>query len=423
MNNKEMVDPLIRTLTQIKGHIDSHGGSDENVEFFDMYLETRKDILDRYGLPEISEFTKILDFKDSPTESEIEQMLENLAAARRCFTLSPENYDIQVIEDYIQNYKDPNDLFSHLEITPHPYMFFVYLNILNERKDTVRSGLEAMRLADEPNILNLLTNLLLYEDNSDQKEDIIRFLMGSGVKYLDEYLLRDHDSDGGRAELTNKLVQFWYLISDHHRFSDHEELFKNIANLLMNHLCLVVNKQPFRIIECEFYYFDELRHRDPYVHRANEQQHAGNWYYTGAGLDITFGNIERKSFGGILIRGLKRLEKNQTYISGPSNVLKEVFNNIGSVLHSGRGLFLQELISKTEVLMVPIQTTRIGLLQKEIDRRNFKEKPYRFIVELNIQHKFKDKRKVVNELISKGAISENEAHDIMGYRVRSKLSD
>lgn len=88
--------------------------------------------------------------------------------------------------------------------------------------------------------------------------------------------------------------------------------FRNIAKLLLNQTSLVVNKQPHRLVEIEFYYHDRS-HKDPFTHCHPEQLSHSQWYFhrqgktyrsgTYKGVDITFGN--RESFGGILIRSIE----------------------------------------------------------------------------------------------------------------------
>ena len=195
--------------------------------------------------------------------------------------------------------------------------------------------------------------------------------------------------------------------------------FDALANNLMNNLCLVVGTKRYRIIELEVYYYDEGNHPDPYVHRDDKQLDTGNWYFNGMGIDITIGDREKKIYGGILIRGVRTLGNDPRYVSGPSNVLKEIFSNLGSIESGDRGICISD-ISEGEIEVKkkePIKTTRIGLTKKT-DDNNYIEKKYRYIAEVNFPHKFKDKEKVVKQLLAEGAIEPDDAYKIMGYKIK-----
>jgi len=211
---------------------------------------------------------------------------------------------------------------------------------------------------------------------------------------------------------------FKYCLHGALEFETLDDKFSTLTRYIMNYLCLVVSGQRYKITELEIYYFDKDKHPDPYVHCSEEQLSVGKWYFNGAGLDITFGDDRKKIYGGFLIRGIMNLESKE-YISGPSNVLKEIFFNIGDIFTGDRGICLRELDPEVvqAIEMKPIQTTRIGLTKKHDDTENYAEKNYRYIIDLNLQHKFKDKEKVVRQLLTDNKITKEQAKEIMGYNI------
>jgi hypothetical protein len=248
---------------------------------------------------------------------------------------------------------------------------------------------------------------------------MLEYLSNKGIKYLDNYISA-FQLDGKEKDIKQSLLaEFWRVINGGFEFKTLEEKFSTLAHYLMNNLCLVVADQSYRIIELEIYYHDSKKHPDPYVHCDKKQLDAGKWYFNGAGLDITFGDYEKKIYGGILIRGIRKLGENPYYISGPSNVLKEIFSNIGDIFSCKGSIYLRELNQDIfqAIETEPIQAVRIGLKKKEEDVENYAEKKYRYLVELNLQHKFKDKEKVVRQLLADNKITKEKAKEIMGYNI------
>lgn len=244
-----------------------------------------------------------------------------------------------------------------------------------------------------------------------------------GQTILVKSLTADQDTDAFKGndmdEETEQtpLAKFWQALNGGFEFETLDEKFSSLAESLMNNLYLVVADQNYKIIELEIYYHDKFNHPDPYVHCAAEQLFAGNWYFHGAGLDITFGDSEKEIYGGILIRGIMKLGENPSYISGPLNVLKEIFSNIGNIINGKGGICLRNLNQELIPVIKPNQSARIGLTKKRDDTENYAEKKYRYLTELKLQHKFKDKAKVIRQLLAENKINKDDAKDALSYNI------
>jgi 3-methyladenine DNA glycosylase Mpg len=100
--------------------------------------------------------------------------------------------------------------------------------------------------------------------------------------------------------------------------------FRQIADLILNRTTLQVGGHPHRFTEIEFY-FNGARHLDTFTHGDSMQEEGGKWYFhrtggeyrggTYKGLDIAFGRKDAP--GGILIRGIERLDGDHALLDGP----------------------------------------------------------------------------------------------------------
>src|SRR5205085_8136028 len=82
--------------------------------------------------------------------------------------------------------------------------------------------------------------------------------------------------------MSTYIDQFWNELTHKKSSINHEEWFTSLANILMNHLHLVVGNNTYRITECEFYYMD-YDHQDGFVHCGDEQMTAGKLYLNKVG--------------------------------------------------------------------------------------------------------------------------------------------
>lgn len=214
--------------------------------------------------------------------------------------------------------------------------------------------------------------------------------------------------------MPNKLNSFWKELNREGKYANEKEWFSAIAYRLMNDLCLNVGKNRYRITECEFYYSD-IDHADPYIHGEPQQMTTGHLYFNKAGgIDITFGKEAYPAWGGILIRGIRNLDSNE-YINQITKIVSEVFVALGNIVEEKGCIYLSEKEEGKFTVEEPIQSTRVGIRNREGDNENYFEKPYRFIVELVPEHKFKEKEKVIRNLLLENKITHEQAKKILSY--------
>jgi hypothetical protein len=178
--------------------------------------------------------------------------------------------------------------------------------------------------------------------------------------------------------------------------------FTSIAERLLNGSRLLVGRQPYRLVEIEFYYWSPT-HPDPFTHRDPIQFDIGHWYfhrtrgvYRGGsfkGLDLTFGHGDAS--GGILIRGLETPDG--TLIDGPSLCVDHLLNateaatvaeldrasNKRLAWEKGNPLVLEEIDPGEERPL--LRSPRVGLMLKKVaartDSTRFVMRPYRYLSE------------------------------------------
>ncbi len=404
-------------LAKIQLYIDSHGGNEKNGALCDDHLARGLKILHHFGLPTTDEYVELLFVYKMPTDADLNNTIRKLIIAAQVHLSAPIKTDVQILEEAVKEDKPYDVVFGELGITDHIYSQFVYHHILRTKRDSPAAVLEALRKADTPRTMNLLGIVALAKALGEDEKKMMEELYGMGIKYLNEYLAAYRVEDEKSKHHFSQLNEFLNDLMGGYEFKSLDEKFGTLTHYLMNYLYLSVGAKAYRIIELEIYYHDPVNHPDPYVHKAPEQLSVGRWYYNGMGVDITFGDLERGIYGGILIRGIRTIENSPRYISGTINVLREIFNNLGDITEGDYGFFIREMEDGIVKEEEPTRSTRIGLTKKKDDTDNYAEKDYRYLVEVNLLHKFKDKEKVVRKLLSIGKIKSDDAKEIMGYNI------
>lgn len=103
---------------------------------------------------------------------------------------------------------------------------------------------------------------------------------------------------------------------------DISEYFKGIADLLMNKFVISKGKDKYEIIEVEFYFFAP-NHPDVITYPRNCK--AGQWFFHQSGVDLTF-ETTNNQFGGILIRGLRKIGGDCEQIFGPLKCVEKLWD-------------------------------------------------------------------------------------------------
>lgn len=210
-------------------------------------------------------------------------------------------------------------------------------------------------------------------------------------------------------------MQFLNVIVDSKKA---ESVFEGIAQKLFFEYELVVGESKYDFCEIEFYYY-ATGHEDLYVHKNERQLSSGEWYFHGSGIDITFGK-EPDTYGGILIRGLKKQGEKDTFISGPLNVAKEIFKQFGSIENHVISIGIKERDQKRSTnnkkgIEDFAASTRINLPKKNNDG-GFIESKYRFLTHINSKHRFVEKE-IVAENMRKTGKEIDTINDLFDYKI------
>ena len=182
-------------------------------------------------------------------------------------------------------------------------------------------------------------------------------------------------------------------LSNQSNIYDH---FNSFAKELINGSQLVVNEDLFRIIEVEFYLYNDSV-KDVFTHCSEYQAQLGKWYFhrignsfkngSFKGLDITFGG--EGSYGGILIRSLQR--NDGSVINGPSLVVDEILKSTNSSIKDLDDSLSDFCVNdiKSKLFIKAISNTledklyhspRVGLSLKKVSSSDYVSKNFRFLV-------------------------------------------
>jgi hypothetical protein len=406
-------EKLLTQLLSLQKNLDQLGGIEKNGILFEEYLMLRAKILSVFGLPDSNEYATIFSPKKETVEKSVQSIIEMLHLTAHAYLSSTPETEQAILEKALLNSSKAEHILPILGISTHLYTIYVYNEVFLKKKDNPAAVLEALKLADSPKTLNILGILALSDNFGEEEKTMLEYLNRVGIKYLSDYIGAYRIENKKEELVLSQLAEFWNDLHGGYEFESMDKKFDSLCYYLMNYLCLLVGTQSYRFTELEIYYFDEKNHPDPYTHKDKLQLQPGNFYFNGFGIDITFGNPDKEIYGGILIRGLKNLNSGK-FINGPSNVLKEIFNSFGNILEAKNSICIRELNKGVVEETEPLKTTRIGLTKKADDNDDYFDRPYRYLVELCLEHKFKDKEKVIGSL----KLDDNESFKIMGYKLK-----
>jgi 3-methyladenine DNA glycosylase Mpg len=171
-------------------------------------------------------------------------------------------------------------------------------------------------------------------------------------------------------------------------------------------------------VECEIYYNDKTeKHSDPFIHGKPEQLKSGTIYFHGFGIDLTFGDAEKNIHGGILIRSVRNIEGENQYTNGPYSFVEELFCALGEIINEEKIFCIKEFKYPNEEQ--PIKCERYNL-SKKIENDKYRNKPYRYIIEINKENKFENRSKIITQLYKEGKLSAELVKNTLNYLPKIK---
>ncbi len=204
----------------------------------------------------------------------------------------------------------------------------------------------------------------------------------------------------------------------------------------MNQCILCAGKNKYELMEIEFYFNDNLNHQDTNTHGCKTQKQSNAWYLhqhkncadfksgNYKGLDITFG--DKNSYGGILIRGIKKISGDNV-IAGPSKCVDEIMDSLNidkSSISEFGNMILGKNISELKDLNIKkidkdfanilLRSSRFGLVKTD----EYCSYPYRYIkndVEYRKHSNFKEKTLVNYYSLALG-VDENVIKEFSGLK-------
>jgi 3-methyladenine DNA glycosylase Mpg len=181
--------------------------------------------------------------------------------------------------------------------------------------------------------------------------------------------------------------------------------FRRMAGLILNQTTLHIAGHPHRFTEIEFY-FNGAKHLDTFTHGDSMQEEGGKWYFhrtggeyrggTYKGLDIAFGREGVP--GGILIRGVERLDGDHALLDGPCMCVDHILSltekpSVSALVDSfdrsvdapaGGESPLHVTVDATPRAATVVESPRVGLTLKRgasDPRVRFLAEHYRFLSE------------------------------------------
>jgi hypothetical protein len=184
------------------------------------------------------------------------------------------------------------------------------------------------------------------------------------------------------------------------------ESLELIAKELILNRLIIVNKTKFSLIDIEIYYWHNF-HKDDYAKGIKHTRPFGEFELHRYGIDISLGNNKNNDFGGILIRGLYDIDKEE--VLSKSKVVKTIFNQ----LVQGSNHF--ELVKGKTPWVSTFNSKRLNLGQSENPNKiEYINMPYKILAKDPLLFKsYPDKEIIFRE----SNLNELEIKSILGYNL------
>ncbi|MFN4234257.1 MAG: hypothetical protein ACK4IK_05570 [Bacteroidia bacterium] len=187
MKKESIINKIVK-LHSLQLQIDVSGGPEKCMSIFDKYCQLRDKILFKFGLPYSYEYGKILFVENYENSRNPFETYFNLKFAAEKFLLEDVKSDLEFLTECVNDNIEWDIVLPKIDLPVHIYNKFVYNEILINNRDTIKNGLNAMRMVRDKNLLNDLGIIALSKEISNEEILILKKLKKSKIKYLNEYI-------------------------------------------------------------------------------------------------------------------------------------------------------------------------------------------------------------------------------------------
>ncbi len=155
-----------------------------------------------------------------------------------------------------------------------------------------------------------------------------------------------------------------------------EKKFKEIADKLFHEFAIETHDSKFRITELEFYWNSPDHIDNTTYSRKYVNPKSGDWFFHYSGVDIALKNENNSGHGGILLRSIYDIEKEERY-KGPMVCAMRLFSCTNAFEDTIKTKIIPYQFPKTEINSS--ERVGLGINAKE---NNSDKRQYRFFITL-----------------------------------------
>lgn len=184
--------------------------------------------------------------------------------------------------------------------------------------------------------------------------------------------------------------------------------FSEIADKLINNYCLKIGEITYEFLDFEFYYYCTT-HNDTYTKKDSKinKYEKGILFAHDYGIDISLYKDDN-SYGGILLRGLKRNDNNRQMIIKKPEIMISIFNDMNKTNEKIR--YIEKSVKDSFEIL---STVRKNLGNKHI--KEYYDGKYRYIIiDKEYWKNLEGKEKILKK---DSELSNDQINDLLGYNL------
>ena len=188
MNENELRTAL-KELAVMDVDLKKRGGPSRAGKLFERILEKEQELLEELALPNTPYYQGLLQFDSIPWDKEIDDLISLLYREIESRKNIDKKSDLELLIEAKKTNRDPMFILPRLGIATHVYTEFVYNKILMHGQDEPEHILSELKLANNPDLLDITGRMRFSPDWLDNAEEQIASLEGKGLKYIRQYAL------------------------------------------------------------------------------------------------------------------------------------------------------------------------------------------------------------------------------------------
>ena len=192
MDNEKQLKKMMTDYVLMRDLLDKKGGPEKDAKLFEKVIYLEDEILKKFGLPSIREYSEVLWNLQINSESDLKKAITFLSNKAKTYLSKPVVNLIALINNAKAQKIEAYDFLKEIGISTHEYTIWI-CSLFYSDKISAEDAIKELILCKKPSLLGKAS--LVSNENHPEKSKFYKELKNTGLNYIDDFIIFKRPSE------------------------------------------------------------------------------------------------------------------------------------------------------------------------------------------------------------------------------------